>query len=55
MILGLVDRVESLIPADAEWRSRARLLAFDVEPSGQSIPAVISLPIEIIDRGAEAD
>lgn len=47
---------ESLIPADAECKRRARFEMEDVEPVGKSIPAVISLPIEIMEgeRPAEA-
>jgi hypothetical protein len=55
MILGLLVRVESLIPAEAECRRRARFAGEPVLPRGQSMPAVISLPMDIIERGAEAD
>jgi len=54
MILGFVERFESLIPADAEWRIRARFAGLLVEPRGKSIPAVISFPIDTIDRETPA-
>jgi len=49
MILGAGERLLSRTPDDAEWRRRARLTKeFALEPRGQSIPAVISLPMEMI-------
>lgn len=55
IILGTGERFESLMPADAECRSLAMLENDEVVPSGQRSPAVISLPIDIMDKGREAD
>lgn len=49
MIFGLGLRLESLIPAEAECKRVAMLWYDEVEPSFQSRPAVISLPILMID------
>lgn len=55
MICGVGEREEALIPADAEWRIRAILEYEEVVPNGQSSPAVISFPIEIIESGILLD
>jgi hypothetical protein len=54
MILGFGERFESLMPADAEWSRRAIFAKEEVFPRGQRSPAVISLPMEIMERGREA-
>jgi hypothetical protein len=54
IIFGCGEREEFFIPAEAECRRRAMLAYELVDPRGQRRPAVISLPIEIIDGVSEA-
>lgn len=48
MILGLGDRLLSLMPHAAECSSDAMLYHDEVPPSGHRSPVRISLPIEIM-------